>query len=392
MDIWTSLTAILANPTVQNFLISCGASVSWDAVKVMLKKAELEDSFELQVYQVLKETFEAFYFKYNLEFDEKIVMISFLEAIKGIHNFDSDAITKKMVSDTIGLEVTDQALKEWTKIFVIKCSNPKYQWLYNKLSFSSMKSQKGSKNTAWMKEHMHNNFCKIQCDMIDELPPIFGGINTQLSQACWYDTQVLIWEIVFNAQEHGHAKKCVLHITERSITVSDDGERFNPLSTKEQFVKQGGSIAIRKFMHDYPEIVLKSDYCHDINQFTVDFCDDVFDVNGMSEIIVPSLIPATGNYQLKYQKGKFKYYYIDVDEIPKRKNCLFATFSGIIGLFEKLRREHIPQTIDGKVFIYFSDMTRTDYQAVCSQMKEILNEFGAGRYEIEIVFGQETPA
>ena len=81
MDMWNLLTTFMADPTVQSFFVSCGASASWDAIKIVLKKAERDNSFALQVYQVIKETFESFYLKYGLEFEEDIVMTSFLETI-----------------------------------------------------------------------------------------------------------------------------------------------------------------------------------------------------------------------------------------------------------------------------------------------------------------------
>lgn len=377
MDIWNSLTTLIANPTIQSFFISCGASASWDAVKVILKKAEQNNSFELQVYQVIKETFEAFYMKYDLEFKEEIVMTSFLKAIEEINDFNFYFINKNLISDTMGLDINNQELEEWMKIFIVTCSNPKYQWVYNKLSLSSINTSEKSKFKTWMHKYMSNNFCKIQCNLIDELPPIFDDIDTQLSQECWYDTQVLIWEIVFNAQQHGNAKNCILHIYETSITVIDDGIQFNPLIMRNQFPQYGGSMAINKFMHDFPEISIKSEYAKNHNQFTVDFGFNAFNVNIMSEIIVPDLFSSLGYhqvYQLKHPRGTFRYYYIDIDEIPRKyNNSLFASYSGIIGLFDNLKRNITQLTPDSKIFIYFSDMTQTNYQRIYNQMYEILN-------------------
>lgn len=371
---WNFLTTLMVDPTIQSFFISCAASASWDATKIVLGKAEKDNSFAVQVYQVIKETFESFYLKYGLEFEENIVMRSFLETINEIGDFNCSNITKKMIYDTIGLDIDNYDLEEWIKIFIIKCSNPKYQWVYNKLSLSFIKIPESSKQREWMYKYMKDNFCKIQCNMVDELPPIFEDISTKLSPACWYDTRVLIWEILFNAQEHGKARECMLYISENSITVLDDGIQFDPTTIEESFFQQGGSLAIKKFMHDYPEVSLKNKYFGNHNQFTIDFGNSVFDVNGMSEIVVPCLCYSHGQFQLKHPKGRFKYYYIDLDEIPRDYNDqLFATISDIFMLFNNLKRSITPFGKDDRIFIYFSDLTRLDYQHIFGTMRMILN-------------------
>lgn len=372
MDMWNLLTTFMADPTVQSFFVSCGASASWDAIKIVLKKAERDNSFALQVYQVIKETFESFYLKYGLEFEEDIVMTSFLETINEIGDFKSSDITKKMICDTMGLDVDNFDLEEWIKIFIVKCSNPKYQWVYNKLSLSFIKHPEKSKQKAWMHKYMKDNFCKIQCNLVDELSPIFKDISTQLQQVCWYDTRVLIWEILFNAQGHGKAKECILHINENSITILDDGIQFNPITMQEQFSQQGGSLAIKKFMHDYPEVSLKSEYFKNRNQFTIDFGNSVFNINDMSEIVIPRLYNSFGQYQLKHPKGRFRYYYIDIDEIPRDHDELFVTFSDACMLFDKLKANIVPFSAYDKIFIYFSDLTRFDYREVFNMMYMVL--------------------
>lgn len=383
---WNLLTTFMSDPTIQSFFVSCGASASWDAVKKILGKAERDNSFVLQVYHVIKETFESFYLKYELEFEEDIVMTSFLETISEIGDFNSSNITKKMIRDSIGLDIDDEALEEWIKIFIVKCSNPKYQWVYNKLALSFIKVPESSKHKMWMHYYMKDNFCKIQCDMVDELSPIFDDIATQLSPECWYATRVLIWEILFNAQEHGKAKECMLHINENSITVLDDGEQFNPFIIEKQTFQKGGGMAIKKFMRDYPDVSLKSKYYENKNQFTVKFDDNVFDVNGMSEIIVPCLAIGGGQYRLKHPRGKFRFYYINIDEIyGARDKQLLASYSGIIGLFENLKNNIDTKTVDGKIFIYFSDMNRIDYQQVYGMMDELLKEEWIIQKKIDIV-------
>ena len=111
MSFWSSLTNLLANPSVQSFLISCGASISYDGLKKVLEKTGQNDSFELQVYQVMRDTFQAFYQKYEIEFDEESVMKAFFDSVQEIKSFSRDSITKAMICEVLGLEVDSQELK-----------------------------------------------------------------------------------------------------------------------------------------------------------------------------------------------------------------------------------------------------------------------------------------
>ena len=208
---WKFLTSLLSNEAVSNFLVSCGENASWDLIKKVLESIK-KDSFEMQVYEVIRDTFEKFYSKYNIEFNEKIVMTSFIESVNNIKDFDSDYITKKMLSETLGLEIDNENLEEWIKIFKTICSNPKYQWIHNKLSLPLTNLYEETKDMSWMNKYMIDNACKIECSTISELPNIFNGVKTKLSRSCWYDTQILIWELVYNAQKHGGANKCILNI------------------------------------------------------------------------------------------------------------------------------------------------------------------------------------
>lgn len=372
---WEFLTSLLSNGIVSSFFTSCGENASWDLIKNALEK-KTKDSFEMQVYEVIRDTFEEFYFKYNMEFNEKIVMTSFIDAVNNIKDFDSDYITKQMISETLGLEINNKNLEDWINIFKTICSNPKYQWIHNKLSLPLTELYKKTKDMSWMDKYMKDNACKIECNVLDELPTIFSGIRTNLSKPCWYDTQILICEIVYNAQEHGKASKCILNINKNSITIIDNGKKFNPLSMENQVWQCGGSMAIKNFIDKYSqEVSLHSKYCKKLNRFTIDFNMEVFDVNEMSEIVLPNRLALIGIYKLRYPKGKFNYYYIDIDSIPKNEDeILFIPFSGIHGLINRLKEEIIPQTKDDTIYIYFSDINRFDYEGIYSYMSKILEK------------------
>lgn len=224
-----------------------------------------------------------------------------------------------------------------------------------------------------MTECMEENFCKIQCEKLQKLPPLFDDIGVELDKTCWYTIKVLIYEIVFNAKEHGKAQKCFVQITKNSIAVFDDGTEFDPQEMKQREECHGGAMALQDVMENYPEIVLKSTYANGLNRFEMIFPNEVFDVNQMSEIVIPDLYYMRGEVQLKYPEGKFRYYFIDIGEIPTgQRGELFATYSGIAVLVEKLQNNIEKLTEDSEIFVRFPNTSRPDYKKVYSMMARVL--------------------
>ena len=72
-----------------------------------------------------------------------------------------------------------------------------------------------------------------------------------------------------------------------------------------------------------------------------------------------------GGVQLKYPEGKFRYYFIDIGE-------LFATYSGIALLVEKLQNNVEKLTEDSGIFVRFPNISRPDYKKVYSMMVRVL--------------------
>lgn len=313
MNIWNDFKALLLDPIVQNFIISCGASISWDTIKTLIKKKVNKESYEANIYHVLKETFESFYENYNLQFDEEIVMTAFFKLAEHINDIDKLTV-EKLISDTTNINVNDKVIEEWLDIFIIVCSKPKYQWVFNKLSLSNQLRGKVSKNISRIDKFMTENSCKIQCENLYDLSKIFKVIDTNLSSSCWYSIQVLIMEILYNAQEHGKSKKCKLFIEKNKISILDEGTKFNPLELVNQKNKKGGAITIKKFLEDYPSIDIESKYIKETNYFIFYFHDNVFNVNNMSEIIIPFALRIS-HFKLKYPNVVFENYFIDIDEI-----------------------------------------------------------------------------
>lgn len=381
MEVGIFLWGLMKSPEVQSFLISCGASATWEALKAAFINKERINSSEAQAFCVVKETFKIFYQKKQLEFDEEIVMNAFLEATKSSLDLKEKLITKKILSETLGYKVKERDLKEWTATFVQVCSNPRYQWGYNELTFPVRKLQDDDKDRTWMDEVMKGNFCKIQCDMVDELQVIFRNVTTDLPERCWYDVRVLVVEIVLNAQEHGNAQNCMVIIHENSIEIVSDGVQFNVLELETLKMQRGGCMALNKIRNTYPNISLDYQLEGNDNHFKMEFDKNVFNVNGMSEIRVPNLVNNV-KIQFKYPKGEFRYYFIDVDEIVEKS--AFATYSGVFSLLNELTREFNNRIEVQKLFIYCSNTEREDYECVCNTMIEVLETWKKKNFKVKV--------
>ena len=136
---------------------------------------------------------------------------------------------------------------------------------------------------------------------------------------------------------------------------------------------RGGAMALQDVMECYPEIVLNSTYANGLNRFEMIFPKEVFDVNQMSEIVIPDLYYMRGGVQLKYPEGKFRYYFIDIGETPTGQGGeLFATYSGIALLVEKLQNNVEKLTEDSGIFVRFPNTSRPDYKKVYSMMARVL--------------------
>lgn len=109
------------------------------------------------------------------------------------------------------------------------------------------------------------------------------------------------------------------------------------------------------------------------DRFEMIFPNEVFDVNQMSEIVIPDLYYMSGGIQLKYPEGRFRYYFIDIGEIPTgQRGELFATYSGLALLVEKLQNDVEKLTEDSEIFVHFPNTSRPDYKKVYSMMARVL--------------------
>lgn len=128
---------ILTTSPIKDFLISCAASASWDGVKKIVSHFK-NDSIQGQMWRLLSDTMAQFYeqiginFEKQLEFDEKIVITSFLEQ----YELNKDALNvnslRRVVEETIYGEMdklSDRDYRLWVSIFADNCS--KYPNIYH---------------------------------------------------------------------------------------------------------------------------------------------------------------------------------------------------------------------------------------------------------------------
>ena len=116
MTVLYIIKTLLNNPIIQNYLIGCGSSASQEAIKLLGKKDD--DTLENQLYGVLSETFEQFADYMKLEYDEQLVMDSFLQNINNTEDFGNQAVSNKILSDTLNVSISNEQLKRWNAVLL----------------------------------------------------------------------------------------------------------------------------------------------------------------------------------------------------------------------------------------------------------------------------------
>ena len=106
-----------------------------------------------------------------------------LQNINSTEDFGNQSVSNKILSDTLNVSIGNEELKRWNDLFVEVCSNPKYQWLYNKLSANFEIAKLKDRDYGWMTGCMEGNFCEIQCGKLQKIPPLFDDIGVELDKA-----------------------------------------------------------------------------------------------------------------------------------------------------------------------------------------------------------------
>lgn len=130
MSTVAGIIGILTTSPIKDFLISCGAGASWDGAKKIASHFK-KDSVEREMWNLLSDTMAQFYeqmyseFKKPLEFDERIVITSFLEQYALNKDSINENSLRRIVEETIygKMDVlTDREYQLWVWIFADNCS------------------------------------------------------------------------------------------------------------------------------------------------------------------------------------------------------------------------------------------------------------------------------
>lgn len=136
----TGIIKILTTSPIKDFIISYGASMGWDGTKKVASHFH-KDSIDGQIWRLLSDTMAQFYeqigytFGTQLEFDERIVVTSFLEQLNlNKHSINENSL-RYIIEETIygGMNVlTDKEYKLWVSIFADNYSKyPNLYQMYN---------------------------------------------------------------------------------------------------------------------------------------------------------------------------------------------------------------------------------------------------------------------
>lgn len=372
MNGWGQFAILLSNSNVISFLISMGASITWDAVKATVNASHSNKSFECLCYELVAETFKDYYGFHELEYDESIVMDAFLEQVRTRPLPVTEEIAKQIIENTIGLVVDKQNLFYWAESFKRICAQDKYQQVYRKIILDQFIATSEDRDFSWMEGIMDDNCCNIKYSVFEKVIPSLEEIETTLNAYVWSDIKVLIWEVLFNAQQHGKATKCSITVETNRIILQDNGMLFDPLQLRSGDCHGGCSLSLKQITNEYPEIEIRSKNSSGFNNFEIVFDESVFNVNRMSEIIVPSLMICT-NLEFLYSDGTFKYYFIDIGQTDKNSEFSGASFSAVIrylGSLSSLTNNGVTK----KIFIYFPNFDNVNIEIIYKRFQMILSE------------------
>ena len=100
------------DPNMLNYLLSFASSVTWDLLKKLYNE-KIDNSPERKSMLALAATMESFFNYLDFEYDEDIVMDSFLSAVN--RHKDMTWKLRNIIEDTIGQTITDEAFAWWVE-------------------------------------------------------------------------------------------------------------------------------------------------------------------------------------------------------------------------------------------------------------------------------------
>lgn len=351
MDVFRQIVELFQSPVFQSFIVSLGAGITWDAIKAIFHKTKVHDlPLENKIFKVFAETYKEYCTVKGYEYDESLVMSDFIKELKSIQSIDSIALCKKVISKTINQEMDEADYAIWGACFSRIISKDEHQQVYRMIIISHIRNTAVERDLSWLDDYMKGNCCDIRCTFHEEIMPLLSNVKTVLSKKLWDDIKILFFEVIYNAQTHGKASDCRIHVDEKAISITDNGQKFNPLSLVYK-CSGGGSIAIKTFVDNYPKLDLKYQYQKERNNLTLSFDDSVFNINQLSEIIVPSLI-SRANIEFLYPNTDFKLYFIDIGRTISLGSYYGVSFSMVCSLYGQLIKS-IDVSENKHVYIYF---------------------------------------
>ena len=346
---------------VLNFLASYLAEKGLDRLTDIKANSDREISVAEHMYSVLTESLEDFCRKYQIEFDENAITDTYLFKFDEVNKFNCIDILKHILEKATGLEIFPEQLNTWNEIIQEHIISNKHEKLFRAIQ---LKSLVGENNTLiepeWMKKHMTDNSISVTFEKID-FEQLFADIKTLLSSECWMQTQDLILELSMNAFQHGNAKQVTLKITKNKLQILDDGELFdiNLLSNSNKELS-GGNWTIARYTNTYPEINVSYKVVSEQNEITIQFPEEVFDVNCLCEINLPKrMIYRVKDIKLRYPNGKAKYYYIDFSNFEAERS--FLCMSGACELISKLDEFCAHRNTDVFMYLPSDNMVWDDF-------------------------------
>lgn len=350
MNVYEQVMTLLQNQQFREFIISLCAGMAWDAIKTFFSKVRSKNNIECLIYKLFAATFKDFYEIKNYAYDEDLVMSEFIKEINIYQAMNSISLSKVVISNTTGQELDEADFALWEDCFTSHITEDKYEQLYRMTIFCQLKKNNIKRDLSWLDDYMQGSIINIKCKLIENIIPLLDNVKTELQEPLWDEIKTLFYEVAYNAQKHSGANDCRILIDRDSITLSDNGKPFNPLSLIGKHYG-GGSISVNRFIKEYPDIDVKYSFEKRKNKLIITFADKVFNVNELSEIIVPNLIYHP-SITLLYPDSSFNQYFIDIGRTIQLQNGQQSSYSAIIELYRVLEYKIIKKR-NKHIFVYF---------------------------------------
>lgn len=350
---WPFLQAILTNPNFVSFIVSIGAGATWDTIKWMGSDSPQEKDYGPLALDMLSHVFMQFYQVKEMDYNESEVMDSLLNAIKSERLQQVTDVSREVVSIITGSDLTDEDYADWQQCFIQVCSKEEYQVIWRSIVLSETLSKPQKEHGAWAKNRFTDNYCFINLHVIDQAIPELSKIDYSLDRYSWIDLEMLVWELLYNAQKHGGANKCRLLITSDSISVYDNGIEFNQLDLLDQELVGGGGLALSFFKDSYPNISLSYELKTGENTICIKYPNAVFNIYSLCEIEITNLIRPEDTID-SLPNGPYKYCFIDFEKHFDEHGFRGMPISGMVSTYRLMSRVIENKTCE-KLYLHFPD-------------------------------------